>query len=76
MIPAAPATFSRNGLEAADFEGRQTWEQLRGNDLADPPLGPAAYLVLRTSARPPRFLEANPEGASRAKDPSVPITTL
>lgn len=58
------------------FIGWHTWAELRANDLADVPGGPAAYVVYRPSATSPGFLSGNPGGRFKGQDPTVSTDML
>jgi hypothetical protein len=69
--PSLPNHFDRNGLTAAGFAGWQTWAELRSNDYRQVPHAPAVYVVYRDTDDLPDFLDANPGGRFKAKDPTV-----
>jgi hypothetical protein len=70
-MPALPSSFGRKDLEATGFVGWQTWDQLRATDFSRVTRGPAAYVVYRSSTSPPAFLNRNPGGRHKEKDPTV-----
>lgn len=69
--PSLPDHLDRNGLAAAGFEGWQTWADLRSNDYRHVPHSPAVYVVYRDTNDLPEFLDANPGGHFKTKDPTV-----
>lgn len=78
MLPLLPlpGSFLRAGLEAVGFVGWMTWAELRAHDLAVVPCAAAAYVVYRPSAHGPVFLDANPGGRFKGRDPTVAVDTL
>lgn len=76
MPPALPASFSRPDLETAGFVGWDTWQYLRENDFGTVPAGPAVYVVLRSASSAPVFLEVNPGGRFKGRDPTVSVGVL
>src|SRR4051794_30151255 len=74
--PPLPVSFERADLEAAGFAGWQTWGELRAFAYADVPSAPAAYVVYRPSAGPPRFRRENPGGRFKGQNPTVSAETL
>lgn len=75
-VPPLPRSFARADLEAAGFTGWRTWGQLRANDLAEVPGGPAVYVIYRSAGGTPRFLDVNPGGRFKGQDPTVAVETL
>lgn len=74
--PPLPASFQRPDLEAAGFQGWDTWDSLRRSDFGPVTGGPAAYVVYRQATGSPTFLPSNPGGHFKDKDPTVPVATL
>ncbi len=70
-LPSLPTSFARADLEAAGFAGWRTWDQLRASAFKAIPTGPAAYVIYRQATTAPAYLEANPGGRSKQRDPSV-----
>lgn len=71
-----PATFQRAGLEAVGFVGWRSWRDLRATSLREVPAEAGCYVVYRGSSDSPAFLEANPGGRFKGRDPTVPIDLL
>lgn len=69
--PALPTDFDRDGLAATGFTGWQTWADLRSHDYREVPHAPAVYVVYRDINDPPEFLDANPGGHFKDKNPTV-----
>ena len=64
------------GLRARGFAGFAAVRRLREDRLAEVPVGPGVYAILRTSDTAPTFLKASLGGWFKGKDPTVPIATL
>lgn len=62
-------SFTRTVLETDGFTGWVTFKQMSDEDRA-PRVG-GIYVVARRSAGNPEFLDANPGGRFKGKDPSV-----
>ena len=75
-LPRLPRSFDRADLEDCGFAGWRTWESLCATDLAEVPGGPAVYVVYRPAAGAPVFLDVNPGGHFKEKDPTVPVAQL
>ena len=60
----------------AAFFGFVTIEKLRKDRLCQVPEKVGVYLVLRTEAAPPVFLEVSPAGHFKGKDPTAPASML
>lgn len=75
-MPPLPRSFSKPDLESRGFAGWQTWDELRASGFSAIPCGPAAYVVYRAAAAKPTFLDANPGGRFKGKDPTVAPETL
>lgn len=75
-MPLLPRSFSKPDLEFRGFAGWQTWDELRASDLREVPSDPAVYVVFRPSAGEPTFLDANPGGRFKEKDPTAAIDVL
>jgi hypothetical protein len=72
--PEAPvATFDRPGLAAAGFEG---FVPFRGITRDAVPAEQGVYVVLREKDTRPHFLEHNPGGRFKGKDPTVAPSEL
>jgi hypothetical protein len=74
--PSLPESFQRAALEAIGFAGWETWGQLRADDLARVPRGPAVYVVYRADRGEPEFLTTNPGGRFKEQDPTVAVDVL
>jgi hypothetical protein len=74
---SVPATggFTRHSLAGAGFDGFLTFEELRGR-LAEVPTEGGVYIVLREAEGPGQFLEQNPGGRFKQRDPSVAAEVL
>jgi hypothetical protein len=68
--------FDRNSLEADGFTGFVTFNELRTSEFADVPTEGGVYVVLRESDKPPGFLDNNPGGRFKGKDPTVDVSAL
>jgi hypothetical protein len=68
--------FDHSSLEAEGFTGFVTFNELLESKLADVPTDGGVYAVLRESDEPPAFLENNPGGRFKGKDPTVDISAL
>ena len=64
------------GLRNLGFEGFLTVADLRGGNRNGVPAEPGVYLVLRSCASSPEFLEAGTGGHFKNRDPNVPVTKL
>jgi len=73
---AAPASFFREDLKEAGFVGWRTWKDLHASRFADIPGGPGVYVVYRPSSAPPVFLDVNPGGHFKGRDPTVNVERL
>jgi hypothetical protein len=71
-VPESPAAalYSRAWLESSGFIGFVTVAGLQ-RSLEGLPDGPGVYSVLRTVTGGPRFLDANPGGRFKGRDPTV-----
>lgn len=76
VSPVLPVSFRRPDLEATGFIGWNTWDELRRGDFRIAPNGPAVYVVYRPRPQGPSFLQANPGGRFKGRDPSLPTQTL
>lgn len=70
-LPSLPTSFTRADLGTAGFKGWRTWDRLRASAFEEIPTGPAAYVVYRHATTTPAYLEANPGGRFKQRDPSV-----
>jgi hypothetical protein len=75
-LPPLPESFRRAALEAIGFAGWKTWGQLRADDLALVPRGPAVYVVYRADLGEPEFLASNPGGRFKEQDPMIAVDVL
>jgi hypothetical protein len=69
------SSFTREALEREGFSSFLTFEQLRER-LAEVPPHAGVYIVLRTSGDPVEFLDANPGGRFKGRDPTVEADVL
>lgn len=60
--------FTREGLAAEGFAGFATWTDLSWDDV---PQGPGVYVVTSDSPAQPEFLNQNPAGHFKGRDPTV-----
>ena len=74
--PALPRSFARHDLEACGFAGWRTWDELRASNFSAVPVGPAVYVIYRPATVNPSFLDANPGGRFKGKDPTVSADLL
>ena len=68
--------FTRQGLTAGGFSGFITVRELYAGKINDLPKSPGVYVVLREAAALPTYLERNPSGHWKGKDPTVSPTEL
>jgi hypothetical protein len=68
--------FDRTDLQARGFRGFLSFEELRGGGLELVPSIPGTYVVIRGGSDPPAFLDSSVGGQFKAKDPTVPVSTL
>lgn len=73
---AANNIFTRNNLLEDEFEGFITVNDLRTGKINKVPNESGVYLVLREEESPPVFLNKNPGGRFKGKDPTVDKQTL
>jgi hypothetical protein len=76
LLPELPRSYRRSDLEAVGFAGWQTWEELRANDFDVVPSSPATYVVYRAEEDDPAFLDVNPGGRFKRRDPTVKSSVL
>lgn len=76
LTPLLPTSFDRPVLEATGFVGWRKWDELRSSNLREVPNAPAVYVVFRPRTGAPTFLDTNPGGRFKEKDPTVPIEAL
>ena len=67
---------SIESIRNAGFWGFVTIDDLRNKRLSQLPEEAGVYLVLRTVATTPVFLEVSPAGHFKDKDPTVPVSKL
>jgi hypothetical protein len=75
-MPPLPESFRRADLEGVGFDGWRTWKALRDGDLQEVASDPAAYVVYRPSSEKPMFLDIDPGGRFKGKDPTVAVQVL
>ncbi len=68
-----PTTWTEAGLAEASFAGFVTFAEL---PLVDVPATAGVYVVLRSGAATPVFLERSPAGWFKRQDPSVAVERL
>jgi hypothetical protein len=68
--------FSRLGLESGGFQGWVSFGELRDARISGVPQTGGVYVVLRPESIEPRFLDSNPGGRFKGKDPTVPLESL
>jgi hypothetical protein len=68
--------FLREGLQAQGFTGFLTFGELWSGGITQVPDGGGVYVVLRENDDAPLFLDANPGGRFKGKDPPVSPDTL
>ena len=68
--------FSRNGFEAAGFQGFLTIHELQNGKIGNIPAQSGVYAVLRDPRQEVGFLSENPGGHFKGKNPTVPVVTL
>jgi hypothetical protein len=68
---ARGARLDRAALEDLGFEGFVTFKDLRRGRIAEVPNAGGIYVVLREAERKPSFLQKNPGGGFKGRDPSV-----
>lgn len=66
-------TFTRDGLSARGFVG---FVRFHGIDLDQVPAEPGVYVVLREKESRPAFLDENPAGRFKGRNPTVPVAEL
>lgn len=65
-----PEAFTLKSLEDAGFEGFVPFADLFGSGLTDVPSVPGVYVVVREPNIPATFLDANPGGRFKDRDPT------
>lgn len=68
--------FKKESLKANGFYGFVSFRDLRNGKIADVPKGGGAYVVLREIDTKPLFLDANPGGRFKGKNPTVTKSEL
>ncbi|MFN8188053.1 MAG: hypothetical protein U0R69_13370 [Gaiellales bacterium] len=68
--------MTRETLERDGFAGFRPFRRLWPEGLEIVPAAGGVYAVLRASASEPVFLESNPGGRFKGRDPFVPIEEL
>ncbi len=68
--------FSRDGFAAAGFQGFHTVYELQNGKIGMVPAQAGVYAVLRDPRQDMVFLEENPGGRFKGRNPTVPIETL
>lgn len=74
-LPPLPTSFLRADLERTGFLGWRTWSDLRAQDFSGVPSGPAVYVVC-APASDASFLDSNPGGRFKGRDPTVSVEML
>lgn len=69
------AGWTRAGLEASGFTGWVTFETL-SSQLAEVPQTGGVYVVVQAAGAQPDFLDSNPGGRFKDKDPTVDAAAL
>ena len=72
----AAGEFFREGLKSSGFEGFVSFDSLRASGSADVPDAPGVYVVLLEDGGPPSFLDANPGGRFKQRNPTVDTALL
>lgn len=65
--------YSREWLEAQGFVGFTPLSTVTHEEL---PAGPGIYAIVRTASENPVFLETNPAGRFKGRDPTIPVEDL
>jgi hypothetical protein len=74
--PARRRDFTRTALTADSYGGWVVSTELRPGGGAVVDEGPGTYVVYRVTDAEPVFLDANPGGRFKGRDPSVPLEHL
>jgi hypothetical protein len=68
--------FRRTNLQEGGFQGFVSFRELRDGRIAAVPDGPGIYVMLRESEAPPLFLQSNPGGRFKGRDPTVAVEVV
>jgi hypothetical protein len=74
-LSVAAGEFSRDALQQESFEGFVTFAEL-SETFTDVPVSGGVYLVYRDSTAEPVFLEENPGGRFKGRDPADLVDVL
>jgi hypothetical protein len=69
------SAFTRNALQSDGFGGFLTFDELRGQ-IGRAPTEGGVYVVLRASTDAVTFIDANPGGRFKGRDPTVATSML
>jgi hypothetical protein len=75
IVPVTGDEFSREALEQEGFAGFLTFAEV-SETLADVPASSGVYLVYRETTEDPTFLEENPGGRFKGRDPTELVDVL
>ena len=68
--------FNKTTLEQKGFEGFLSFTKLKGGDLSEVPSKPGVYVVVRPEGWKPEFMDHNPGGKFKGRDPTVDRSKL
>jgi hypothetical protein len=75
LAARAAGFLFRADLERAGFVGWRRWAELRDSNYSGVPSGPAVYVIYRPTGDN-SFLDANPGGRFKGRDPSTSLAAL
>lgn len=75
MAEVGDSAWTRGSLEAAGFVGWVTFETLT-SELAEVPQTGGVYVVIQAAGAGPDFLDSNPGGRFKDRDPTVDASAL